>query len=99
MSYYQFTNSYGETFGSCEVFQWDRFNCAEAGLIEQDPTSDTGWVSFDFAMGGTYREDTDPSLWEGWYWQACFPGCLPEGDPIGPFPTEAACLEAANVAT
>ena len=24
----------------------------------------------------------------GWYWQACFPGCLPDGDPIGPFDTE-----------
>lgn len=21
----------------------------------------------------------------GWYWWACFPGCLPDGDPIGPF--------------
>jgi hypothetical protein len=24
----------------------------------------------------------------GWYWWACFPGCLPDGDPIGPFVTE-----------
>jgi hypothetical protein len=22
-----------------------------------------------------------------WYWWACFPGCLPDGDPIGPFDT------------
>lgn len=21
----------------------------------------------------------------GWYWQACFPGCLPDGEPQGPF--------------
>ena len=21
----------------------------------------------------------------GWYWWPCFPGCLPDGDPIGPF--------------
>lgn len=28
----------------------------------------------------------------GWYWQACFPGCLPDGDPIGPFATEAEAL-------
>jgi len=21
----------------------------------------------------------------GWYWQACFPGCLPDSDPVGPF--------------
>jgi len=23
----------------------------------------------------------------GWYWWPCFPGCLPDGDPIGPFPS------------
>ncbi len=23
----------------------------------------------------------------GWYWQACFPGCLPDGEPVGPFDT------------
>ena len=28
----------------------------------------------------------------GWYWQACFPGCLPDGDPVGPFETEAEAL-------
>lgn len=22
---------------------------------------------------------------ENWYWQACFPGCLPDGDAFGPF--------------
>ena len=22
---------------------------------------------------------------EGWYWWPCFPGCLPDGDPSGPF--------------
>jgi hypothetical protein len=27
---------------------------------------------------------------EGWFWRACFPGCLPDGEPFGPFPTEAA---------
>jgi hypothetical protein len=24
----------------------------------------------------------------GWYWQAGFPGCLPDGEPNGPFTTE-----------
>ena len=28
----------------------------------------------------------------GWYWQACFPGCLPDSDPVGPFATEAEAL-------
>jgi hypothetical protein len=21
----------------------------------------------------------------GWFWQSCLPGCLPDGDPVGPF--------------
>lgn len=25
---------------------------------------------------------------EGWYWWTCVPGCLPDSDPSGPFPTE-----------
>lgn len=33
---------------------------------------------------------------EGWYYWTCFPGCLPEGDPIGPFETEEEALEAAR---
>jgi len=27
-----------------------------------------------------------------WYWWSCFPGCLPDGDPRGPFETEAEAL-------
>jgi hypothetical protein len=23
----------------------------------------------------------------GWFWWACFPGCLPDGPPTGPFAT------------
>lgn len=29
---------------------------------------------------------------DGWYWWTCFPGCLPDSDPIGPFDTEAEAL-------
>lgn len=27
-----------------------------------------------------------------WYWWACFPGCLPDGEPNGPFETEEEAL-------
>jgi len=30
----------------------------------------------------------------GWYWQACFPGCLPDGEPQGPYATEAEAIAA-----
>ena len=29
---------------------------------------------------------------KGWFWWACFPGCLPDSDPFGPFPTKAQAL-------
>ena len=32
----------------------------------------------------------------GWYWQSCFPGCLPDSDAIGPFQTEAEAIADAN---
>lgn len=42
------------------------------------------------AQGGEelFYGPSDP----GWYWWACFPGCLPDSDPIGPFATEAEAL-------
>lgn len=33
---------------------------------------------------------------QGWYWWACFPGCLPDSDPYGPYDTEEQALEAAQ---
>jgi len=31
-----------------------------------------------------------------WYYWYCFPGCLPDSDPIGPFETESEALAAAQ---
>jgi len=36
--------------------------------------------------------DGDRAWQRGWYWQACFPGCLPDSEPFGPFETEAEAL-------
>lgn len=32
----------------------------------------------------------------GWYWWACMPGCSPDGDPNGPFKTEAEAIKDAR---
>jgi hypothetical protein len=40
-------------------------------------------------------EDGEP-LDLGWYWWSCFPGCLPNSDPFGPFETEQDALEDAQ---
>lgn len=31
---------------------------------------------------------TGKAVGEGFYWWSCFPGCIPDSDPIGPFETE-----------
>jgi hypothetical protein len=31
--------------------------------------------------------DVEDHYEPGWYWWACFPGCLPDGEPNGPFLT------------
>jgi hypothetical protein len=40
-------------------------------------------------------EDGEP-LEAGWYWWSCFPGCLPDGEPNGPFETEEEALSDAR---
>jgi hypothetical protein len=46
---------------------------------------------------GVHSEDIEPST-PGWYWWTCFPGCLPDGDPVGPFATEQEALDDAQAA-
>lgn len=42
-----------------------------------------------------YIQEGHKTLTPGWYWWASFPGCLADGDPMGPFPTdEGAYLDA-----
>ena len=40
--------------------------------------------------------DFEETLEPGYYWQFCFPGCLPDGDVNGPFETEEEALRDAQ---
>jgi hypothetical protein len=40
-------------------------------------------------------DDGDPML-PGWYWWTCFPGCMPDSSPFGPFETEDEALSDAR---
>jgi hypothetical protein len=42
--------------------------------------------SFEVFYSDEYSPD-ESLLERGWYWWACFPGCLPDGEPSGPFKT------------
>ena len=45
----------------------------------------------EFGSFETFKED------DGWYWWSGFPGCLPDGDAQGPFDTEEAAVEDAQM--
>ena len=40
--------------------------------------------------------DTITSTEPGWYWHACSPGCLPDGDASGPFENEQEAIKDAT---
>lgn len=55
------------------------------------PDAETFYVSAKDAAAA--REACAPDATDpGWYWWPCFPGCLPDSDPIGPFATEAEAI-------
>jgi len=53
---------------------------------------DAQFTGFHFAADiGTvevfWMREGHPELESGWYWWPCLPGCFPDGDATGPFPT------------
>lgn len=60
-------------------------NPARSLLPHALPNVETFYVS---GFDGDYVDHNGDMLPGGWYWQACFSGCLPDGEPMGPFDTE-----------
>jgi hypothetical protein len=60
------------------------------------------WHTFESEDGSEYGSfeafyldsETGEPIVSGWYWWACFPGCLPDGEPDGPYPTEREAIQA-----
>ena len=63
-----------------------------------DPSRDTDPYALPdvelFRVPNDYTPETEfgEELEPGWYWWPCFPGCLPDGEAIGPFETEEEAL-------
>jgi hypothetical protein len=63
--------------------------------------NETGEAFGSFAVFHHYKDafsvlpdDFDYST--GWYWQAGLPGCLPDGEALGPFETEQEAIKDAT---
>jgi hypothetical protein len=58
---------------------------AEVFHMSEDDIREAGPDSVWYETEGNY---TGQPFVPGWYWWACFPGCLPDGEPNGPFDSE-----------
>lgn len=76
-----------------EIFQEDAITCEHCGATFPDP-NDNPILCPDCGKK-TRAACSDRQVW--WWW-ACFPGCLPDGDPQGPFDSENAALADAHSA-
>ena len=59
---------------------------------EDDPYSLPDVEVFELWEPVDMTDEEGNPLSPGWYWWSCFPGCLPDGEPIGPFDTEEEAL-------
>ena len=56
---------------------------------ERDPHALPDIETFEVdANDPMYGCQEDAPLEPGWYYWVCFPGCLPDSEPMGPFATE-----------
>jgi hypothetical protein len=56
------------------------------------PSLETFYCTTAAIRADDWRDDDGELMGEGWYWWACFPGCMPDSDPSGPYATEAEAL-------
>ncbi len=74
---------------NAETFRAHYGDCPDCGQVVQSPDCTTG-ACYDCG-------DRVVRLGQvGWFWWACFPGCLPDGEPMGPFETEQAAIDDAR---
>jgi hypothetical protein len=62
----------------------------------KDPETGGTFGSFEVFYADDLKSEDGEALPAGFYWWACFPGCMPDGDPFGPFETEADAIAEAN---
>lgn len=87
MAYYSFDDQHGGTCGSYELFYMDREALEHAGIlldVSDDDCEEPMWRHCD---ENNDLWPCDPATYEGYYWWACYPGCLPDSDLNGPYAT------------
>lgn len=63
---------------------------------ESDPHALPDCETFRITWDGEMQYDDNSTYPLGWYYWYCFPGCLPDGEAIGPFETEQDAIDDAR---
>jgi len=93
--YHSFIDDSGNEYGSFEVFEVIEAYSSNCGPSQQS-VLDFSIGQFGKTYYGSVDTDLKPSDITGYYWQPCFPSCLPDSDPIGPFTTESDAISDAR---
>ena len=96
MAYYSFDDQSGTGCGSYELFYMNRTALEQAGILVDVQLNEGDvplWYHID---DNDDLHPCDPATYEGYYWWACYPGCLPDSDLSGPFVTSAEAHADAN---
>jgi len=86
MAYYSFDDPQSP-YGSYELFYMDRNALEHAGIlvaVQRIEDDEPIWYHCD---DENELRLCDPTTYEGYYWWACFPGCLPDSALNGPYTT------------
>jgi hypothetical protein len=75
-----------------ETFCDFTYQCEECDHVGPSCRDYYGIVNTDCGECGAKRSRVELVDAGRWYYWFCFPGCLPDSDPIGPFSTEADAL-------
>ena len=103
MQFYTDTTRQHDTYSmpNAEVFQ---LTAHEAALLDDDLISEYSRKHEHrlASMSSRAREKMldeivdDHGITGGWFFHFCFPGCLPESSPFGPYPSRDAAIDAAR---
>jgi hypothetical protein len=96
MQYYSDPSRENETYAlpDVEVFYADNLTCEECnGNGELDSFDETGDTTDETAEPCDACDGTGHKP-AGFYFWYCFPGCMPEGEPWGPYDTETEAVDA-----
>jgi hypothetical protein len=58
------------------------------------PDAEAFYVRCKDDLGDNAGEDSTDEDVRGWYVWSCFPGCMPDSEPDGPYKTEQAAIDA-----